>query len=205
MAAWARDDLRTILRCVALMGAGYSMAPVSVVALAQQPPAASQLSSPDKKALSDFSNSAKQYIAMEHNLPADKLKPTTDVAALEQQRVALRDALKAARPNARQGDLFTPPVAAAFRRLLSETMSGPRGKKIRTSLAHAEPGSLAAFTVNGIYPDTGGRPIQSAPPTLLMNLPPLPKGLEYRIAGKALALRDATANLVVDFIPDALP
>jgi hypothetical protein len=43
------------------------------------------------------------------------------------------------------------------------------------------------------------------PPTMLQTLPPLPKGLEYSIAGNTLALRDTNANLVVDFLPDALP
>jgi hypothetical protein len=38
-----------------------------------------------------------------------------------------------------------------------------------------------------------------------MNLPRLPPELEYRIAGHALVLRDAVANLVVDLMPDAIP
>jgi len=36
-------------------------------------------------------------------------------------------------------------------------------------------------------------------------LPTLPKGLEYCIAGKTLALRDSAANMVVDYLPNALP
>jgi hypothetical protein len=39
----------------------------------------------------------------------------------------------------------------------------------------------------------------------MKNLPKLPKGLEYRVAGKALALREMDANIVVDYIPNALP
>ncbi len=168
-------------------------------AIAQSPSAA------DQKALDEFARQAKNYIAMQHALPADKLKPTTDVAALEKQRAALRQALQQARLNAKQGDLFTPDAAGAFRRLLAQTMSGPDGAKIKASLAHAEPAAPTPWTVNGIYPNTGGQPIQSVPPTLLQNLPRLPKGLEYSIAGKTLALRDADANIVVDFLPNALP
>jgi hypothetical protein len=165
-----------------------------------------QTTSPaDKKALQEFSALIKRYVAMQRALPADKMKPTKDIAVLEQQRTALREALKVARANARQGDLFTPPAAAAFRRLLAQTMSGPDGVKIRASLQHAEPGAPANFTVNGIYPDAAGRPIQSVPPTLLLNLPVLPKGLEYCIAGKTLALRDSNANMIVDLLPNALP
>jgi len=47
--------------------------------------------------------------------------------------------------------------------------------------------------------------LQSTPPTLLLNLPELPKGLEYRILGRELVLRDTDANIVVDYIPNALP
>jgi hypothetical protein len=47
--------------------------------------------------------------------------------------------------------------------------------------------------------------MQSVPPTLLLNLPVLPKGLEYRITGHTLSLRDTDANMVVDYLPDALP
>jgi hypothetical protein len=172
---------------------------VSAPLLAQQPSAS------DKKALNDFTARVKQYVAMQKALPADKMKPTTDIAALEKQRATLREALQAARPNAKQGDIFTPAAAAAFRALLAQAMSSPQGAKVRASLAHAEPAAPSNLAVNGIFPDLHGQPIQSVPPTLLMNLPPLPKGIEYRIAGKTLALRDANANLVVDLLPDALP
>lgn len=167
--------------------------------------ASDSLQKDQQKALDNFVHQARQYIAMERKLPADKLKPTTDVAELERERVALRQAMQQARPSAKQGDFFTPPVAAVFRQLLAQTMSGPEGVKIRASLAHAEPGAPAPLVVNQIYPDGKGQPLQSVPPTLLLNLPVLPKGLEYRIAGKTLALRDADANLVVDLLPNALP
>jgi hypothetical protein len=38
-----------------------------------------------------------------------------------------------------------------------------------------------------------------------MNLPRLPKDLEYRIMGHDLALHDIGPNLIVDFIPGAIP
>jgi hypothetical protein len=54
--------------------------------------------------------------------------------------------------------------------------------------------------VNQPYPD--GLPLQSMPPSVLMNLPKLPPELEYRAVGRELVLRDIAANLVVDIIPD---
>jgi hypothetical protein len=43
-------------------------------------------------------------------------------------------------------------------------------------------------------------PLQSTPPSLLENLPPLPPEIEYRITGADLVLLDAKANMVVDII-----
>jgi hypothetical protein len=57
--------------------------------------------------------------------------------------------------------------------------------------------------VNAAYPAT--LPLQSTPPTLLLNLPRLPKELEYRIVGRDMALHDTVTNLIVDFIPNAIP
>ena len=163
------------------------------------------LSSSNQKAFADFSKKAKNYINTEHSLDADKMKPTSDVAKLEQQRHELRDALRQSRPNAKQGDLFTPEAAEAFRQTFANLFKGPAGAKIKASLNHGEPGAPAQFKVNGEFPNQNGQPIQSVPPTVLKVLPELPKGLEYRVAGNALALRDASANMVVDFLPNALP
>jgi hypothetical protein len=60
-----------------------------------------------------------------------------------------------------------------------------------------------ALHVNQVYPQ--GIPLQSTPPTLLLNLPTLPKELEYRIVGRNLVLHDIVPNIIVDFIPDAIP
>ena len=174
--------------------------PASVMSAALQ-----TLSPQEQKLLDDFAKNAKTYMDKEHALPADKLKPKSDIELLEKQRVALRDAVRQSRPDAKQGDFFTPPTATVFRKILAKTMAGPDGAKIRASLRHAEPEAPMKFVVNGDYPNRQGQPIQSMPPTMLQTLPALPKGLEYSIAGNTLALRDTNANLVVDYLPDALP
>ena len=163
------------------------------------------LSTSDQKLLSDFARKAKDYIDKEHMLAASKMKPTTDVAKLEQQRKQLRDAVQQSRAKARQGDFFTSETAEVFRKVLANLLNGPEGKKIKVSLNHAEPGASAEFRVNDDFPNQNGQPIQSVPPTILKVLPTLPKGLDYCIAGKTLALRDSNANMVVDFLPNALP
>jgi hypothetical protein len=37
-----------------------------------------------------------------------------------------------------------------------------------------------------------------------MSLPKLPEQLEYRLVGKTLIIRDVEANIIVDFVPNAL-
>jgi len=167
--------------------------------------AMAQLTDTERAQLKAFSDRVKEYQAMEKKLPADKLSPTANVQQLDQQRQTLREALQQARPNAKQGDIFTPDVAPVFRKLFRSTLTGPAGKKIRASLNHAEPIGPRDLKVNGVYPNLAGQPLQSVPPTLLMNLPVLPKGLEYRLVDHAVVLRDTDANMVVDFLTDALP
>ena len=79
-------------------------------------------------------------------------------------------------------------------------MRSSDGPRIRASFEHAEPIHGIRLDVNQAYPD--GLPLQSMPPSLLLNLPRLPKELEYRFVGRELILRDIPANLIVDVIPD---
>jgi len=81
-------------------------------------------------------------------------------------------------------------------------MKGHNAARIERSLKSAEPVRLLPG-VNAEYPQNV--PLQSTPPSLLMNLPKLPPEVEYRVVGNALLLRDTGANLIVDFISSAVP
>jgi hypothetical protein len=154
--------------------------------------------------IDDFEKRVNEYASQHRTLAGElpKLKPTSSAEALADHERELAQRISSARQGATQGDIFTPAIAAEFRRLLAVTMQGPRGKRIRRSLEAAEPVQLALH-VNEPYPHR--IPLQSTPPSLLLNLPKLPKELEYRVVGHNLVLRDADANLIVDFIPDAVP
>lgn len=106
------------------------------------------------------------------------------------------------RPQVKQGDIFTPEITGLFQRLIASSLNGPEGDKIRKSYQHAEPDATRGLRldVNETYPDH--IPLQSMPPSLLLNLPQLPKELEYRFVGHELVLRDIPANLIVDAIAD---
>jgi hypothetical protein len=151
----------------------------------------------------EFENRVAGYVKLHKQAASDLdgLKPTKEPQEITNHEEALAANIREARRNAKQGDIFTPPVAEEFRRLIAITMKGERASHIRASLRHAEPVRLS-LAVNDAYPRAV--PLQSTPPTLLLNLPQLPKEMEYRIVGRALVLRDVDANIVVDFIPEAI-
>lgn len=160
-------------------------------------------SSQDKQAVTDFEKRVNDYLALRKKDAGTSPKPTTSAKKLEQTEKELAAKVRAARSGAKQGDIFTPPIAQYFHRQLEKTLQGPQGAKIRASLKHAEPLHGIAIQVNGIYPPKV--PLQSTTPSLLANLPPLPKEIEYRIVNDDLVLHDIAANIIVDFLPHAIP
>jgi len=154
--------------------------------------------------LQDFAQRVAAYMKIHRAAGAHipGLKPTKTAAELERHERALAHEIREAREGVTQGNIFTPEITAQFRLLIGETMKGPPAVRIRESLKQAEPVWLSKVQVNMTYPHAV--PLQSSPPTLLMNLPELPPQLEYRVVGRSLILRDSEANLIVDFIRDAI-
>lgn len=128
--------------------------------------------------------------------------PTNSPEKLDDARHELANKIRTARAGAKQGQIFTPEIADYFRKQISATFNGPHGNEVRATLRDAEPVKMD-LQINQSYPPNV--PLQSTPPTLLLNLPELPKSLEYRIIDRELVLRDSDANIVVDYIPDAFP
>jgi hypothetical protein len=114
---------------------------------------------------------------------------------------ALAEAIRARRPDAVQGDIFTPAIAQEFRRVALISLKN-HPAEIRTSIRSGEI-VPPAVRVNGSYPT--GFPVETMPPSLLAALPALPEPLKYRLMSHALVLLDAEDKLVVDFIPSFLP
>lgn len=151
----------------------------------------------------DFEARLAKYVQLRKTAPnAESRKTTNSPDKLMEQRDTIKSRVLAGRPNAKQGDIFTPRITTYFRHQIESTLAGAQGERIRASLRHAEPVKMKV-AINQTYPSEV--PLQSTPPSLLLNLPPLPKDLEYRIVGRALVLHDIGANLVVDYIPDILP
>lgn len=156
----------------------------------------------DEVAVKEFQGRIDNYLSAKKKQDIAK-KPTDSPDKLAQEKQQTVEKTQAARPEAQQGDIFTPTVATYFKKQIESTLQGPGGGKVRASLRHAEPLPNVQLQVNTKYPRN--LPLQSMPPTLLKNLPPLPKELQYRIVGATLVLYDVASGLVADFIPGAVP
>ncbi len=169
-------------------------------AIAQTKP--QQRVNPDAAVSADFEKRVAGYMKLRQSAQAGLTTPknTQSPTELTEYQHQLADRIRSARPQAQQGDIFTPEIVNLFRHLVSQSINGPQGARIRKSYERAEPIRGVHLTVNQAYPDR--LPLQSMPPSLLLNLPKLPKELEYRFVDHELILRDIAANLIVDFIPD---
>lgn len=141
----------------------------------------------------------KLHNAAARQLPSLKSKASSGEITRYQHALASR--IVASRPHAVQGEIFTPPIAAEFRRLVRTAMTGPRAHRIRSSLQRGAP-AKSKIEINHPYPAMA--PVETTPPSLLLNLPKLPAELEYRVVQHDLVLHDVKANLVVDYVPGAI-
>ena len=150
----------------------------------------------------DFQARAKQYLDWRKEVAGNPPKSSDSPEAIARSQRELGNKIRVARAGAKQGEIFSPEIAQYFRRQIAESLRGAGGNKVRASLRNAEPVKIE-LQVNQSYPEN--IPLQSTPPSLLLKLPELPKGLEYRILGRELVLRDTDANVVLDYVPNALP
>jgi hypothetical protein len=164
----------------------------------------------DSPQVKEFKNHIKKYIELHKKAkatvdPEEKIPRPADVV---QQREKFAKAMQSARPNAARGDIFTPRVRRFFIEVINGELSAPAGKKARSMiLGEGNPnvkGSPApiALKVNTKYPTKA--PKSTVPPSLLLALPELPEELEYGFVGRSLILHDIDADLIVDFIPNAV-
>jgi hypothetical protein len=180
----------------------YALLLILCVAGMAQTKSDSAADQPEAKILADFGDRVRKYLQSQQKAGGSP-KPAKEPEKLAKDRKQTATKVRVQRIDAKQGDIFTPEIAGYFRQQITATFAGPEGPKIRASLRRAEPVRRIVLKVNAAYPAT--LPRQSTPPTLLLNLPRLPKNLEYRIVGRDLALHDTVTNLIVDFIPNAIP
>lgn len=162
-------------------------------ACAQKPPVNRQA-----EVLADFKARVEKYVEMTKTADdgLTPLRETSDPAKIKEAQVALQQRVIAARPAAKHGDIFTPAIIARFRSLLRPEVKDRATKEM---IADDNPGNMP-YKVMAPYPDA--EPLSTVPANVLAALPELPKEIEYRFVGKHLILRDARADLIIDYIPN---
>lgn len=159
----------------------------------------------DSLLVGDFEKQVNEYVKLHKKaeVGVPPLKKTDSAHIINEHRRLLAANIKAARPDAKQGAIFSPDVSQLFKRLIVKAYQSADPAKLTASLRHDEPVHEVRVQVNAVYPD--GIPLQTTPASLLLNLPQLPPALDYRIVGRDLILRDTEANIIVDYIPAAIP
>ena len=150
----------------------------------------------------DFEDRIDNYMDLRGKAKGDApaLKETDDPAKIKAAQQALAAAIRRERAGAKPGDIFTPAIRGRFRQLMYPELKGEDGRDAKAIIKDDAPSSVT-LKVNADYV-SDMKP--TVPSNVLANLPMLPKELEYRIVNKDLLLLDADANLIVDFIPNAV-
>jgi hypothetical protein len=182
---------------------------------AQGPPVAEPISpvqkataegnTPDAATIADFNARIERFVKTQRALMKQlPLSENATPAQIKARQDALAAQLREIRKNAKQGDIFTPQVAALFKRLINPELKGREGVETKQALQE-EDGEVAQINlkINASWPDS--EPLTSTPANILANLPQLPKDVDYRISNKRhLVLRDVDANIVIDYIYNAI-
>lgn len=159
----------------------------------------------DAQLLADFNQRIDSYMEMRNRLKKDAppLKETKDPAKIKASQEVLAAKIREARQDAKPGEIFTPEIRQLFRRLMYPETRGRAGAENKAIITE-EKGELkdVALKVNADYPDSA--PLMTVPPDILAALPRLPEDLEYRFVSKHMILLDTHANLIVDYVPNAI-
>jgi hypothetical protein len=176
-----------------------------VYASSQAAPATSKPATSPKEdpAVTEFNARIKEYMALHVKLEAKlpNLPKKASPQALEKNQRALAALIKAARSNAKPGDIFNPGIQTIVKQVIAEVLAGPDGKTVKSSIMDENPG-VTKVVLNERYPTT--IPLSTMPPQMLTPLPKLEGELEYRFLGRRLILLDTEADIILDYIDDAM-
>ena len=158
----------------------------------------------DRRILAEFAARVHAYSEVKDAaaLTVQPLVVLPDPGEIRRRSDALATVIRSARWGAQPGDIFTLEIAQLIRRAIRGSCD--EDYLALLALVHEEwEAPLPEPSIHGRWP--GATPLPTMPPDLLAALPPLPAGLQYRFMTRALVLLDIDANLIVDFVPDAIP
>jgi len=158
----------------------------------------------EKAAIQNFENQVKDYVKLRNKVRenAPKLSKDATPEQINAYRTTLEESLRNARKGARRGDLLTPDIASFIRRTLKNEFQGRDRKEIRDIVFETE---LQGVVLRVNYPYAQSAELSEMPATLLAKLPQLPNEVRYRFVGSNMILVDRESNLILDFMPDAVP
>jgi hypothetical protein len=173
----------------------------------------------DPEVLHKFQKEVEEYVDLHQDLlkRIPTVTPQSTAEEIQAHRKKMTDAIRAERAAEKQGAIFKPKVAAAFKELIRKELAGPAGPAILEEMQSGNPKvegtptqqnptrevqTRVPVAVNAVYPDNA--PSSGVPSSLLLRMPPLPEQVVYGFVGRALILRDTEAAVILDFVPDAV-
>jgi len=162
------------------------------------------VSAADKAALQLFEKQVNDYVALRKKVRASapKLSKDSTPEQINAYRTALEESMRNARAGAKRGELFRPDTADYIRRTLKIEFQGKDRRELRDTIFETETQGVV-LRVN--YPYAQSAELSEMPATLLAKLPQLPKEVRYRFVGRNMLLVDRESNVIIDYMPDALP
>jgi hypothetical protein len=189
-----------LLVCLLILASGVAVGQKTQNAALAEP----VVSPADKAAIDAFEKQVKEYIDLRNKAKANapKLSKDSTPEQIHAYRTTLEQSVRNARPNAKRGEFFLPATADFIRRTLKTEFQGKDRQQLRETIFETETQGVV-LRVN--YPYASSAELSEMPATLLTKLPQLPKELRYRFVGRNMLLVDRESNVIIDYMPDALP
>ncbi len=188
-----------------MLGLMFSSVPAMAQQTAgQQPDPLDSLPVKEREMVVAFQERAKDYAKLRESIEAKmpKLSKESTPEQITAHKTEFEARVRAARADAKFGQVFTRDIAAYIRAMIRREYRGVELKELRESVLEADTKGVP-LRVNYTYPES--KELVEMPPTLLLKLPHLPKQLRYRFVGRNLLLVDRENGLIVDYMLDAVP
>lgn len=158
----------------------------------------------DEEIITQFEKQAKEYSKLREDLENQLPKLPKDATAeeIEAHKMTFQKSVQKARSEAKQGEIFTPKAMILIRKIIKTDLDKNERAEIKHINAEAETKGVP-LKINFPYPEAKEQAEMS--PTLLLNLPKLPKQLRYRFVGNNLLLVDRENGLIIDYMVKAMP
>ena len=146
-----------------LFGFGQFLVALTLV----YPPEFGDLPAVQKANLKEFHRRVDEYVRLQRRIKKEQpnIKKQTDVSQMAAHQQAMAEALRVARAQARQGDIFFEGIRPYFVQLVHSELKGVKGSPARQMIKEGNPKvekKPFCVEVNAIYPD--GTPLSAVPP-----------------------------------------